>query len=159
MFGISCCKGEFSMSDSGSLGDIGITGRIGRKTVANIIILNSDNVAFSSPSASTSPLSKTNFNANDGDGANISMPYAGKFTELRLRHNTSWRGTFVLQKNNVDTALIIEILGFDDHALKKIVTNVPFVAGDLFRYRVNTLTGGTITEVWAMLFGGFEVTN
>lgn len=147
------------MSDTGSLGEIGITGRIGKKTVANIVILNNDNSVFATPAASTSPLSKTTFNVDDGDGSNIPMPYAGKFTELRFRHNTSWRGTFVLQKNNVDTALIIDITGFDDHALKKIVATVNFVAGDLFRYRVNTLTGGTITEVWAMLFGGFEVTN
>lgn len=149
------------MSDSGSLGDIGITGRIGKKTVANIAILNDANSVFAAPIAgdATCPLSKTSFNVDDGDGSNIPMPYAGKFTEFRLRHQTSWRGTFVLQKNNVDTALSITILGFDDHTPKKVIANVPFVAGDLFRYRVDTLTGGTISLIFAILFGGFEVTN
>ena len=149
------------MSDTGNLGDIGLIGRLGRNTVANIIILKSDDVVFSSPIGgdATTPLSKTNFNDDDGDGSNIPMPYNGKFTELRLRHQTSWRGTLELQKNNIATPLSITILGFDDHTPKKIVVNVPFVAGDLFKYRIDTLTGGTITLIFVALLGGFEVTN
>lgn len=147
------------MSDSGSLGDIGLIGKLGRKSVANIAIICSDNVCFGDVGFNTSPLSKTNFSVNDGDGSNIPMPYAGKFTEFRFRNNSNWRGQMVLQKNNVDTDLKIEILGFTDPTPQKVIANVPFVAGDLFRYTINTLTIATTTMVFAMLFGGFEVTN
>lgn len=148
------------MSSLGSLGDIGITGRLGKKTVGNIALYNTSISALGNTTgAKTLPISGSNSDLDNDDSSNHVMPYAGKFTELRFQQDTSFRGTFVLQKNNVDTALIIVITGFDDHTLKKIVATVPFVAGDLFRFRAQVDTTGSSNAMFALLFGGFDITN
>jgi len=93
---------------------------------------------------------------NDNRHSDV-MPYSGKFQELRLFiHAGAWVGTLALQKNNVDTVLqITNAVG--NNTLQKIKADVPFVAGDVFRYRMIRSAQVSFREFYTMLFGGLDV--
>jgi len=94
---------------------------------------------------------------NDNRHSDV-MPYSGKFMELRLFiHAGAWVGTLALQKNNVDTALqITNAVG--NNTLQKIKVDVPFVAGDVFRYRMIRSAQVSFREFYTFLIGGLNVT-
>lgn len=136
-----------------SLGRIGLTGTIGKKTVANIAIWGSTFPVLQ-VAGGTNPISRGTQQIF-GNGSDHAMAHDGKFQEFRFLQMGNWKGTFTLQKNGVNTPMTVTISGENDQAIKKVLVDVPFLKGDLFRY--NTSTGGIapLNRVYAFLIGGY----
>lgn len=140
-----------------SLGDIGLVGGLKSKSIANMVIYGTEFTATANVGDQFQKLAGGNQAVNDNRHSDV-MPYSGKFMEMRLFiHAGAWVGNIFLQKNNVDT-----VLGFTnavgDNTLQKIKADVPFVAGDVFRYRMNRSAQVSFREFYTLLFGGLDVT-
>ena len=144
---------------SGTLGRTGLVGSLGRKTTGNMVIYGTEFVAMGQGAGTFfSKLTGGNNQSVTDNRFSDVMPYAGKFTEFRMRQDGAYRGDIFLQKNGVDT-----LLGFDNpvtnNTIQKIVAEVPFVAGDVFRFRMTVITFISFRDVNTVLFGGLNVTN
>lgn len=124
-----------------------------------MVIYSTSNSQFGTSGLQKLKLSTGSIAPENSNKSNDAMPYDGKFTEFRFLQRQNWKGTITLQKNNVDTALSITITENNDNVVKKVKANVPFVAGDTFRYNVNTTAIGGADETYMLLFGGLNVTN
>jgi len=143
-----------------SLGRIGLVGSLGKKTNGNIALWNSDLIQCGAIGTRTSSLAITSNGVNNDDRDNIPMPLDGEFNQLYFKQGggaTGWLGLFSLQKNNITTGLEIDNLGASVQTIQKITVKVPFVAGDLFRWRTvtNRIAGARLCRI--LLLGGFKV--
>jgi len=141
-----------------SLGRIGVVGVLGRRTTGNFAFVSPNTGAIGvSGGAHFGKITGGNDFGTDARRYNDVMPYSGKFTELRTFDEQGLvRCIQTLQKNNVNTVLTTD----NDppaRVIRKIVADVPFVAGDLFRFRYDVLTIGSPRRWFHILFGGFDV--
>jgi len=136
-----------------SLGRVGLVGGLGKKTIANVAIWGSTFPVLT-VAGGTAPISRGTLQVF-GNGSDHAMPHDGKFQEFRFLQMVNWKGTVTLQKNGVDTAMTVTISANNDNAIKKVLVDVPFLKGDLFRY--NTSTGGiaAFNRVYMFLIGGY----
>jgi len=141
-----------------SLGRVGLVGELGRRTTANLVFYGNVTTNVGNAGTTFGKLSGGNDFGTAAGRYDDVMPYAGSFKKFLYKSDNLWRGVITLQKNGVDT---IFTLSFDppSAAIKSIKGNIPFVAGDVFRFKyVTTGIGGFRSQYWT-LFGGLNVTN